>query len=114
MSKESDITRGLIEYLKQDAASLKQMAHDNKTANEVLKITMQSLEGTLLDIKEFMKSAKDGFVSVKDFDENKVIKEKEHTAIWERVKRLEGGFIGVAAFLLSTFIGLLVWYVFQK
>lgn len=114
MGQETDITKGLIEYLKQDAATLKQMAHDNKTSNEVLKITMQNLESTLLEIKDFIKTAKDGFVSMKDFDENKVLKEKEHMAIWERIKRLETGFIGTAGFLLSTFIGLLVWYIFQK
>lgn len=111
---DSELTKGLIDYLKSDAVVLKQMAQDNKQANEVMKVTMDNLKETLIDIKDFMRGVSNGYVTVKDFEENKQLKEKEHNAIWERIKRLEGGFIAGAGFTGSSFLGLLIWYVFQK
>lgn len=110
----TELTKGLVEYLKSDAVVLKQMAEDNKQANAVMKVTMENLKETLIEIKDFMKGVSQGYVTIKDFEENKSFKEKEHAAIWDRIKRLEGGFIAGAGFTLSSFFGLLIWYVFQK
>lgn len=118
---ESELTKGLIDYLKQEGAATKSiaqsaiaMAQDNKLANETTKITMDNLKETLIDIKDFMKGVSQGYVTIKDFDDNKEQKKAEHLAMWERIKRLEGGFIAGAGFTLSSFLGLLIWYVFQK
>lgn len=111
---DSELTQGLIDYLKSDAVVLKQMAQDNKQANEVMKVTMDNLKETLIEIKDFMKGVSQGYVTVKDFDENREQKKEEHQAMWERIKRLEWGFIVGAGSLLASFFGLIVWAIFQK
>ena len=61
---DSELTQGLIDYLKSDAVVLKQMAQDNKQANEVMKVTMDNLKETLIEIKDFMKGVSQGYVPV--------------------------------------------------
>lgn len=100
---DSDLTKELVK-----------MVQDNKTANEVLKVTMENLKETLIEIKDFMKEVSNGYVTIRDFDENKELKEKEHNSIWERIKRLEWGFIVGSGAILSTFLGLIIWAIFQK